>query len=215
MPYASNVTLLALDAEGCRWIYKPARGEEPLWDFPAASLWRREVLSYEVSAALGVDIVPLTVEATGVFGLGSAQQFIDEDMGFDPRSLYAPRLSATMWPFAVFDIVANNADRKIGHVLSEAGTGRLWAIDNGLTFHHADKLRTVMWGFAGRPIPSPLIEAVSRLRERLDNDLAARVAGLLSPLEAIALSRRVNDLLDRPVHPYPPDDRPPVPWPVW
>jgi hypothetical protein len=215
MPYASNTTLLASDAEGCRWVYKPERGEEPLWDFAYGTLARREILSYEVSAAMGLDLVPETVQANGPFGPGSAQRFIDEDMEFDPRPLYQPRLSETLWPFAVFDLVANNADRKIGHILSEADTGRLWAIDNGLTFHEDEKLRTVMWGFAGRTIPTELVEGVEQLAARLNHDLAERAAELLSAEEAAALVRRVRDLLDRPTHPHPPQDRPPVPWPVW
>ena len=215
MPYASNTTLLATDAEGCRWIYKPVRGEEPLWDFPYGTLAWREVLSHEISAAMGIDIVPLTVEAEGPFGAGSAQLFIDEDVDFDPRPLYTPSLDERLWPFAVFDIVANNADRKIGHVLREVGTGRLWAIDNGLTFHHEDKLRTVMWGFSGRPLPGDLVDGVERLSAALEEGLAARVAELLSPAEAGALVDRVHDILERPTHPHPPDDRPPIPWPVW
>ena len=215
LPYASNTTLLALDAEGCRWVYKPVRGEEPLWDFAYGTLAWREVLAYEVSAAMGLDIVPHTVEALGPFGPGSAQRFIDEDADFDPRPLYVPTLDRTLWPFAMFDIVANNADRKIGHVLREVGTARLWAIDNGLTFHHHDKLRTVMWGFAGDPIPAPLVDGLDRLAAALDRNLASRVSDLLSPLESDALVRRVADLRERPVHPHPPDDRPAVPWPVW
>lgn len=215
MPYASNATLLASDAEGSRWIYKPVRGEEPLWDFAFGTLARREILAYEVSKAMGLDLVPETREASGPFGQGSAQRFIDEDLDFDPRPLYQPRLSELLWPFAVFDIVANNADRKIGHILSEEDTGRLWAIDNGLTFHAEDKLRTVMWGFAGRAIPGELLEGVERLAARLEDGLAQRAAELLSSAEAGALIRRVRDLLDQPIHAYPPQDRPPVPWPVW
>ena len=215
LPYASNITLLTLDADGCRWVYKPARGEEPLWDFAYGTLAWREVLAYEISAAMGLDIVPRTVEAVGQFGPGSAQQFIDEDTHFDPRPLYVPTLDPSLWPFAVFDIVANNADRKIGHVLREVATGRLWAIDNGLTFHHEDKLRTVMWGFAGDPIPSALVEGLDRLAAALDHGLRDRVSELLTPLEAEALVRRVTDLRERPTHPHPPEDRPAVPWPVW
>lgn len=215
MPYASNATLLAIDAEGCQWIYKPDRGEEPLWDFPPHTLSRREIVAYEVSAAMGLDLVPPTKLASGIFGIGSAQQFIDEDVDFDPRPLYTPQLDDVLWPFAVFDLVTNNADRKIGHILREVGTGRLWAIDNGLTFHPHDKLRTVMWGFAGRPIPLELVESVERLRTALAGELRARVTELLSEREANALEERVQDLLARPTHPFPPDDRPAVPWPVW
>lgn len=215
LPYASNATLLAVDGEGCHWVYKPDRGEEPLWDFPSGTLSRREVLAFEVGAAMGLDIVPTTVEATGPFGPGSAQRFVEEDVDFDPRPLYTPTLDDSLWPFAVFDIVTNNADRKIGHVLRELGTGRLWAIDNGLTFHPAPKLRTVLWGFAGLPIPLSLVGAVERLTAALDSGLADRVTRLLSSREAMALRHRVDDLLARPVHPAPPDDRPAVPWPVW
>ena len=215
MPYASNTTLLAVDADGCRWIYKPDRGEEPLWDFPPHTLSRREIAAYEVSQAMGLDLVPPTVLASGVFGVGSAQQYIDEDVDFDPRPLYTPRLDDALWPFALFDIVVNNADRKIGHILRELGTGRLWAIDNGLTFHPHDKLRTVMWGFAGQPFPGHLVEAVERLASALTGEFGDRVIDLVSAREADALRHRVDDVLARPVHPFPPDDRPAVPWPVW
>ncbi|MFP5332898.1 MAG: phosphatidylinositol kinase [Acidimicrobiia bacterium] len=215
MPYASNTTLLAVDADGCHWVYKPDRGEEPLWDFPLHTLSRREVLAYEVSEAMGVGLVPRTVLATGVLGIGSAQLFVDEDIDFDPRSLYLPTLDERLWPFAVFDIVANNADRKIGHVLREVATGRLWAIDNGLTFHPHEKLRTVMWGFAGLPVPSHLLEALERLDVALDTGLHGRVSDLLSAREADALRQRTRRLLAQPVHPFPPEDRPAVPWPVW
>lgn len=215
MPYASNTTLLAVDAEGCHWIYKPDRGEEPLWDFPPHTLSRREIAAYEVSTAMGLDLVPPTRLAHGVFGFGSAQQFIDEDVDFDPRPLYTPRLDDSLWPFAVFDIVVNNADRKIGHILRELGTGRLWAIDNGLTFHPHDKLRTVMWGFAGRPVPTDLVDAVARLESELAGELRSRVVELLSEREADALEARVRSLIAHPEHPLPPNDRPAVPWPVW
>lgn len=214
MPYASNVTLLATDDTGCRWVYKPDRGEEPLWDFPPGTLSRREILSYEVSAAMALDIVPPTVESVGPYGFGSAQLYVEEDHTFDPRPLFTPELDDVLWPFAVFDLVANNADRKIGHVLRDL-EGRLWAIDNGLTFHPGEKLRTVMWGFAGRRIPDELLDAVQHLAEQLDEALGRRIAQLLSKREADALRRRIEDLLARPVHPFPPDDRPAVPWPVW
>ena len=214
LPYASNATLLALDADGHRWVYKPERGEEPLWDFPWRTLAAREVLSYEVSDAMGLDLVPETLEAEGPFGPGSAQRFVDEDPRFDPRPLFEPKLSAQLWPFAIFDIVANNADRKIGHVL-RATDGRLWAIDNGLTFHREDKLRTVLWGFAGAPVPPHLLSAVHALAVRLEEGLVERAATLLSGVEAAALCSRVERLLADGVHPLPPEDRPPVPWPAW
>lgn len=214
LPYASNATLLAIDGAGDRWVYKPERGEEPLRDFPWRTLAAREVLAYEVCEAMGLDLVPETVEADGELGPGSAQRFVDEDPRFDPRPFFQPVLSARLWPFAVFDIVANNADRKIGHILCDVD-GRLWAIDNGLTFHHHDKLRTVLWGFAGEPIPSPLMAGVEKLQDALDSGLSDRVADLLTGHEAGALASRVETLLAIGAHPMPPENRPPVPWPMW
>ncbi|MDH5292543.1 MAG: phosphatidylinositol kinase, partial [Acidimicrobiia bacterium] len=210
MPYASNTTLLARDAAGGLWVYKPVRGEQPLWDFPWKTLAAREVLSFEISDAMGLDLVPETVMATGPFGPGSAQRFLEEDVEFDPRPLFTGVLDPVLWPFAVFDIVTNNADRKIGHMLREVGSDKLWAIDNGLTFHAEPKLRTVLWGFAGQPIPGELLEATRRLDAALDTSLCDRVASLLSPAEAGALVSRTRTLLAARTHPEPPDDRPAV-----
>jgi hypothetical protein len=214
MPYASNTTLLAKDASGAPWVYKPERGENPLWDFAWRTLAAREVLTYEVATGLGLDLVPETVLADGPFGPGSAQRFLEEDFDFDPRPLFIPRLDRRLWPVAVLDIVCNNADRKIGHIIRDKTTDRLWAIDHGLTFHADPKLRTVLWGFAGEPIPGPLQEALSGLRGRLTSGLSRRVAELLSQEEAVSLSARVEDLINAPVHPLPPADRPAVPWPL-
>ena len=212
MPYASNATLLASSADGRRWIYKPEQGENPLWDFPWRSLAAREVLTYEVARALGLDIVPETVLASGPHGRGSAQAFVEEDFEFDPRALFRPRLNPRLWPVAVLDIICNNADRKIGHIIRQTGDDRLWAIDHGLTFHFAPKLRTVLWGFAGTDLPDPLIDALQRLR---GSTLIERVADLLTTEEADAFRIRVEDLAARPVHPLPPEDRPALPWPVF
>jgi hypothetical protein len=215
LPYASNTTVLAKASNGDLFVYKPAAGEQPLWDFPWKTLAAREVLAYEISEAMGIGIVPETVMATGPFGVGSAQRFLTEDETFDPRPMFTGVLSQALWPFAVLDLVTNNADRKIGHLLKEHGTGSLWAIDNGLTFHAHPKLRTVLWGFAGQPIPEPLVDAVRALDSALGQGLCDRVAELLTPAEAGALVARVRDILAVPTHPDPPDDRPPVPWPLW
>jgi hypothetical protein len=215
MPYASNATLLASSADGRRWVYKPEQGESPLWDFPWRSLAAREVLTYEVATALGLDIVPETVLAIGPHGRGSAQVFVDEDFEFDPRALFKPRLSPRLWPVALLDVVCNNADRKLGHIIRQVGEDRLWAIDNGLTFHSDPKLRTVLWGFAGAEIPAALIGALERLRGSVAPGLVSRVADLLTREEAEAFRQRVEDLADHPVHPLPPEDRPALPWPVF
>ena len=214
MPYASNTTLLARDRSDGLWVYKPERGENPLWDFAWRTLAAREVLTYEVASAMGLDLVPETVLADGPFGPGSAQRFVAEDLEFDPRPLFIPRLDTRLWPVAVLDLVCNNADRKIGHVVRDKTADRLWAIDHGLTFHSEPKLRTVLWGFAGDTIPAPLVEALGGLRSRLADGLADRVSALLSEEEAGALNDRVESLLSAPVHPHPPDDRPAVPWPL-
>ncbi|HSO49384.1 MAG TPA: hypothetical protein VLS86_02455 [Acidimicrobiia bacterium] len=163
---------------------------------------------------MGLDLVPETILADGPFGPGSAQRFVEEDFDFDPRPLFIPQLDRRLWPVAVLDIVCNNADRKIGHVIHDKTTDRLWAIDHGLTFHADPKLRTVLWGFAGEPIPAPLLEALGGLRARLTSGLSTRVAELLSEEEAVSLSARVEELISARVHPHPPADRPAVPWPL-
>jgi hypothetical protein len=214
MPYASNTTLLARDASGDLWVYKPERGENPLWDFAWRTLAAREVLTYEVATGLGLDLVPETILADGPFGPGSAQRFVEEDFDFDPRPLFTPRLDPRLWPVAVIDLVCNNADRKIGHVIHDKTTDRLWAIDHGLTFHAEPKLRTVLWGFAGEAIPQPLVQALIALKGLLTVGLAERVSHLLSEEEAHGLNDRIEQLLRAPVHPHPPDDRPAFPWPL-
>ena len=212
---ASNATFLGEDTEGVLWVYKPAAGVRHLWDFEPDSLANREIMAYEVSAWMGLDLVPETVEASGPLGPGAAQRYLDPDTEFDYRKWFEDQLDPRLWPVAVFDLVANNADRKLGHVLVESDTGRLFAIDHGLTFHAHQKLRTVLWAFAGEPIPDPLVEAVDRLRESLEGELALRAAELLTPPEADALRRRTDSLLADPRHPHPPADRSALPWPLW
>lgn len=215
LPYASNTTLLARSEDGDLWVYKPEAGEQPLWDFPWQTLAAREVLAYEVSEAMGLGLVPETRMAEGDLGPGSAQRYLDEDEDFDPRPMFRGRLDTRLWPFAVLDLVTNNADRKIGHMLREARTGTLWAIDNGLTFHAMPKLRTVLWGFAGMKVPAALMDNVARLEAALNTGLCDRAAELLTPAEAGALVARVSKLRATGVHPLPPEDRPAMPWPIW
>lgn len=214
MPYASNATLLVDLNDGQQGIYKPADGEQPLWDFPYGTLAAREVLTFEVAEAMGISIVPPTFLIDGPFGVGSVQLFIKEDFEFDPRPLLEGP-SDRLWPFAILDVVINNADRKLGHIIVEKRTNALWAIDNGLSFHDDEKLRTILWGFAGRPIPGPLVEALKALAQALTTDLYRRVAELLSESEANALRERTARLLAAGAHPDPPLDRPAVPWPMW
>ncbi len=208
LPGASNATLLARDEAGRAWVYKPARGERALWDFPHGSLARREVACYRLSEAFGLGVVPETRMATGPYGPGSAQRFLDEDQTWDPRPTIM-EADPGLWSIVVLDLVANNADRKIGHLLREPGTAAIWAIDNGLTFHVDDKLRTVMWSFAGRSIPQPWLEVLE------EDALIDALEGLLSPVEVNAALERLRRLRSDPRHPDPPLDRPPLPWPVW
>lgn len=209
---ASNATLLARTTDGQQVIYKPTAGERPLWDFPAETLAAREVLTYEVTEALGYPIVPETVLGDGPYGPGSIQRFIDLDPEFDPIASVQHGDEA-LWPLAVLDIVTNNADRKLGHLISD-GT-RLLGIDHGLTFHPEDKLRTVLWVFSGQPIPDEAVAALSGLDSAVRGGLGDRVEELLGNAERSALALRVSDLLANPVHPEPPSDRPPLPWPPY
>lgn len=213
-PNASNATLLAETAAGRRVVYKPSQGQRPLHDFSAESLPHREVLAYEVSEALGLGVVPETHLVDGPYGVGSAQLYIDPDPTFDHRSLFVPEVDPGLWPIALLDVVCDNADRKVGHILKGVVDGRLWAIDNSLTFNVRPKLRTVLWGFAGERVPDPLLPTLARLAGLLE-DLEARVEQLLSAPEATAFTARVRALLADPLHPEPPTDRPPLPWPVY
>jgi len=209
---ASNATLLARTAAGGQVIYKPVAGERPLWDFPVETLAAREVLTFEVSDALGFDVVPETVLGEGPYGPGAIQRFVDLNTEFDPIAAVEAE-PPDLWRIAVLDLVANNADRKLGHIISD-GT-RLLGIDHGLTFHPDDKLRTVLWGFSGRRLPVSEVEALTRLGSAVTGRLGDRVEELLGNEERRALEARVDRLLANPVHPDPPHDRPPLPWPPY
>ncbi len=212
---SSNATLLVtctVDGTELLAVYKPARGERPLWDFPSG-LHRREVAAYVLSEALGWGLVPETVErAEGPFGPGSVQRLVPED----GRSHYFTlrdddRWRPTLVRLAAFDVLANNADRKSGHVL--LAEDRLWAIDHGLTFHEEAKLRTVVWDFAGEPLPDGVRGDLEGL---LAGGWPERLGGLLDDRELEALDGRARDLLEAGELPVPDEDRewPPYPWPL-
>ncbi|MEZ0396452.1 MAG: SCO1664 family protein [Anaerolineales bacterium] len=193
-------------------VYKPVRGEQPLWDFPAHSLAGREAAAYLVSEALGFGFVPPTVLRDGPFGRGSLQQFID----YNPRYHYFTfRLAdrQRLRPVALFDLLVNNADRKGSHLLIQKRTRRLFAIDHGLCFHAEDKLRTVIWDFAGEPFPADLLTALREFRRDFDGRHAAALAAYLLPDEIAALAARLEALIARPVFPFPPQDRRAFPYP--
>lgn len=207
---ATNATLLATTDDGTHVVYKPDAGQRPLWDFDAATLPMREVLAYEASRRMGYDLVPETVMADGPFGRGSVQRHVHSDEDFDALALVR-RSDASLWPVAALDVITNNADRKLGHLFSVSGA--LVAIDHGLTFHADDKLRTVIWCFAGEPWP----DAVRRSAATLAESLTTRpepYRSALSPVEFEAFRTRIESVIEAE-HPMPPDDRPAVPWPPY
>jgi len=210
---ASNATLLAVTGTGRMVVYKPEQGQRPLYDFDCLTLPAREVLTFELASAAGLDCVPETVPISGPFGPGSAQTFVEVDEDFDPAPLIN-EADPTLWPIITLDLVINNADRKAGHVIADR-SGRIWCIDHGLTLHAEPKLRTVMWGFSGQALPHTMVDCVRRLDQAIGNRLHARTEELLGSEEADALAARVEALLDDPTHPYPPTDRYPLPWPLW
>jgi len=194
-------------------IYKPARGEQPLWDFPEASLAGREVAAYLVSEALGFNFVPLTVLRTdGPFGPGSLQQFIEYDPNYHYFT-FSESDRQRLRPVALFDLLVNNADRKGSHLLIEKGTNKLWLIDHGLCFHAEDKLRTVLWDFAGESIPERLIAALASFHTSLHASLSTILAPYLQPDELAALAARADCLLANPIFSHTPEDRRSYPYP--
>jgi len=213
MPWSSNRTFLVncrLDGREMAAVYKPGRGERHLWDFPP-DIYLREVAAYELSELLGWGLVPETVLRTEApLGPGSMQRFVPADFSEHHFTLvederYHDRLRAV----CAFDIVANNTDRKSGHcLLGEDGT--VWAIDNGLCFHVDPKLRTVIWEFAGEPVPDPLLQDLRSLPGRLPGPLR----GLLHEEEIDALARRAERLVAKGRFPVPSPDRYHYPWPL-
>jgi hypothetical protein len=216
VPWGSNYTFLATIRDGKREtlaIYKPSRGERPLWDFPTGTLANREVAAYRVSQTLGWPHIPLTILREGPEGIGMVQLFVEFVDGEHFFTLRAARRDE-MKRIAAFDAIINNTDRKGGHILLGVD-GKIWCIDHGVTFHERYKLRTVVWDFARQPIPRPLIEDMGALRERLTrgNALFDSLRELLAPRELRALRGRLDDLIARGTFPEPPEDWPPVPWP--
>ncbi len=212
MPWSSNATFLVsvtLDGARLMAIYKPHRGERQLWDFPDG-LYRREVAAYRLATEVGWPLIPETIVRTSApFGEGSLQRFVEAD--FDQHYftlLEEPRHHAALQAMSVFDIVANNADRKGGHCLLDKEE-RIWGIDHGLCFNVAPKLRTVIWDFAGEPIPDPLLADLRRLTLEPPTSLDS----LLHPSEAEAMLHRAEQLTASGVFPDPGEGRP-YPWPL-
>ena len=189
-------------------VYKPKRGEQPLWDFPGHTLAQREVAAYLVSECLGFHIVPFTTLRTeGPYGAGSLQQFIDYDPDYHYFN-FTEEDKELLKPIALFDLLVNNADRKGGHVFFENDTHKLFAIDHGICFHEDDKLRTVLWDFSGQKIPKDLLA-----RLNLSPSLLADLEPYLNSREIRALCARAEALLKRGTFPREPRDRRAMPWP--
>ena len=204
-------------------VYKPTRGVRPLWDFPSGSLARREVAAYLVSTALRWDLVPPTVlRKDGPFGPGSIQQYIEHDPEYHYFN-FSKADRQRLRPVALFDHLTNNADRKGSHILLDPD-GHIWIIDHGICFHTENKLRTVIWDFAGEPIPDRLCADLARFRQGLgtvdaasqqDNhsELVATLKPYLTQAEIIAMAYRADHLITTSCFPNPDQNRRQHPWP--
>ncbi|AQU69493.1 SCO1664 family protein [Streptomyces niveus] len=242
---ASNAVLycaVSYEGEEALCVYKPVAGEQPLWDFPDGTLAGREVAAYEISEVTGWGLVPPTVLRDGPYGEGMCQLWIEADESDTAPQLLAlveeeepadgwkaigfaevgegrtallvhaddPRLRR----LAVLDAVINNGDRKGGHLLPGAG-GRLYAIDHGVTFNVDDKLRTLLWGWAGEPLPAEAVTVLDRLAGELaeGTPLTTRLAELITPAETEAVRTRVQEMRRTGLHPKPSGQWPAIPWP--
>ena len=211
---ASNATLYCSLSYGdfsAACVYKPVRGERPLWDFPDGTLAEREVAAYALSEATGWEVVPPTVLREGPFGEGMVQLWVDGDETVDLAEL-AQGNSASLRRMAVFDAVVNNADRKGGHLIPMPD-GHVYGVDHGICFSTDDKLRTLLWQWAGDPLTDEAVDMLSRLRAELEGDLGETLYGLLTRREVARTVRRVDRLLRFRCHPEPSGDWPSVPWP--
>ncbi|MEU9992149.1 SCO1664 family protein [Streptomyces sp. NPDC048045] len=239
---ASNAALFCTvshDGREASCVYKPVAGERPLWDFPDGTLAGREVAAYEVSEATGWDLIPPTVLRDGPYGEGMCQLWIDVNAESELLALVDGEEPGPGWKavgfaevgegrtallvhadderlrrLAVLDAVINNADRKGGHLLPTTD-GRLYGIDHGVTFNAEDKLRTLLWGWAGEPLTAEALDVLKGLRKGLaeGGELAGRLAGLITAAEIEATRARVEALLASGRHPEPGGEWPAIPWP--
>ncbi|MGB8984455.1 MAG: SCO1664 family protein [Anaerolineales bacterium] len=209
--FGSNYTFLVTVHHAGREyhaVYKPTRGEQPLWDFPENTLAGREVAAYLVSEHLGYRIVPFTtLREDGPYGAGSLQEFID----YDPEYHYfnfSEEDKQFLKPVVLFDVLCNNADRKGSHVFFTKDTHKLYAIDHGICFHEDNKLRTVLWDFAGQKIAEDLLAPLSGIKSLLPS-----LERYLTPRERSALCARADAILKKGIFPRQPRDRRAMPWP--
>jgi len=207
----SNYTFLVdvhHEGEIYQAVYKPSKGEQPLWDFPDNTLALREVAAYLLSEQLGFYFVPITtLRKDGPHGRGSLQQYIEYDFEYHYFNFTAEEKNL-LKPVMLFDLLINNADRKGSHVFFENETHKLYAIDHGVCFHEEDKLRTVLWDFAGQKIPDELLASLSQA-----DSWSSLLESYLSPEEIAALQRRTKKLLTSRTFPPAPRDRRAFPYP--
>jgi hypothetical protein len=211
---ASNATLFATlryEDRSMNAIYKPVAGERPLWDFPDGALANREYAAFLVSEYLGLGLVPLTVLRDGPYGEGMVQEWIDIDNNIDLGSFFSTD-SSDLRAMAFFDAIINNTDRKIGHLLPTT-TGELYGCDHGVTFHAEDKLRTVLWQWAGDSLTDAELLLLNKLSTGLDSGLD--LSPHLTSLEIAAIKNRVSRLIAHSVMPKPNPNWPSVPWPAF
>lgn len=215
IPWGSNYTFcVTLELDGCQGlgVYKPRRGERPLWDFPSGTLYRREVAAFLTCQAMGWSFIPATLVRGGPHGVGSIQLFIESEPVRSIRELQQSN-DLDLARMAVFDIVTNNADRKAGHILKDAA-GKLWGIDQGLCFNVDPKVRTILQHFCGSPIPKVVQEELRAFRNDpvLYDGIASALGGLLADNEVEFYQRRVDWVLANGVYPSL-DPYHSVPWP--
>lgn len=236
---ASNATLQCVTGNGQRVVYKPQRGERPLWDFPDGTITGREIASYLIDQDLGTNLVPPTIwREDAPAGPGMCQAWVDEEESARLVDVVAPDHVPEGWiavlraydeagdpvvlvhandarlqQLALLDAVINNGDRKGGHVITDV-EGAVWAVDHGVTLTVEPKLRTVLWGWAGEPIPEPLLGDLQRLLEHLETG-ELDLTRWLDPAELHALLERTRRLRIEGVFPLPSDDWPAIPWPVF
>ena len=234
---ASNATFLG-EIDGQKVVYKPVAGERPLWDFPSGTLAAREVAAYVLSEAAGWHVVPPTVLRDGPYGTGMCQLWVD-DAGERLVDVVSPGRVPAAWfsvidgldargepvrlvhadderlrRLAVFDLVINNADRKGGHVLIRADDS-VCGVDHGVSLHVEDKLRTVLWGWAGARLSDAEVAELRKLRARIEGETAGTLRDLLSEDEVGAVCVRLDDLLSDPVFPTAHGRLHPIPWPAF
>ncbi|HEU0089297.1 MAG TPA: SCO1664 family protein [Pseudonocardiaceae bacterium] len=239
---ASNATLFCtVHCEGvsASAVYKPVRGERPLWDFPHGTLAGREVASWLISEATGWSLVPPTVLRPGPLGPGMVQLWVDTEQEHELVDVVAPDAVPRGWRrvlrahdrygepallvhadtaglrrLAVLDVLLNNADRKGGHVLAGLD-GEVYGVDHGICLHHEDKLRTVLWGFLGEPLPADALDVLRRVRSDLDTRLSGALGEHLTRREVQALRARTDRLLRTQTFPAPNGNWPAIPWPAF